>query len=61
MTPASPSAQPSEDLDGIYRRLKAGEGHELVTDDNVQALIRMAEQRGDQLIEQTLREWQAPC
>ena len=45
----------------IYRRLKRGVGHELVNDDNVFELIELAAQDGHRLIEQELREWQAPC
>jgi hypothetical protein len=52
---------PAQDLNPIYQKLKVGQGHELVNDDNVFALIAMAERYGDKLIEQTLREWQAPC
>jgi hypothetical protein len=36
-------------------------GHELVNDDNVFALIAIAQQDGHQLLETELREWQAPC
>src|SRR5436190_23320806 len=39
--PASP-----EDIERLYRQLCRGLGHELVTDDNVQALIVRAEQDG---------------
>ena len=45
----------------IYRQLKLGLGHELVTDQNVFALIDLARQDGHQLLEKELREWQAPC
>lgn len=45
----------------IYRKLKRGVGHELVNDDNVFALIKLAAQDGNALIEQELREWQSPC
>lgn len=49
------------DLDEIYRQLKRGVGHEHVNDDNVFALIERASLDGHRLLEQELREWQAPC
>lgn len=49
------------DLHHIYRQLKLGLGHELVNDDNVFALIEMAQRDGQPLIATALREWQAPC
>ena len=55
-TPAD-GADPTE----IYRKLKRGLGHELVTDANVDALIALAEQDGHLLLQQELREWRAPC
>ncbi len=45
----------------IYRQLKLGLGHELVTDENVFALIAIAHEDGNKLLEVQLREWQAPC
>jgi hypothetical protein len=45
----------------IYRQLKKGLGHELVTDANVFELIALAKQDGHQLLETELREWQSPC
>jgi hypothetical protein len=51
----------SDELLQIYQELKAGKGHEHVNDDNVFALIALAQRYGDPLIEQLLREWQAPC
>lgn len=45
----------------IFRKLKRGLGHELVNDDNVFELIALAKHEGHPLLEQTLREWQAPC
>lgn len=45
----------------IYRKLKRGLGHELVNDANVDALIALAVQDGHLLLQQELREWQAPC
>jgi len=51
----------SDDLLEIYRQLKRGVGHEHVTDDNVFELIALAQRDGHTLLEQQLREWQAPC
>jgi len=51
----------SDELLQIYQELKEGRGHARVNDDNVFALIAIAQRYGDPLIEQLLREWQAPC
>jgi hypothetical protein len=50
-----------DDPQEIYRQLKRGLGHELVNDGNVFELIDLARLDGHQLLEQELREWQAPC
>lgn len=57
---ANGSASP-DDIQQIYRQLKKGLGHEFVNDDNVFALIELASLDGHKLLEQALREWQAPC
>jgi hypothetical protein len=51
----------ASDIDGIYRQLKKGLGRELVNDDNVFELIDLAARDGERILEQELREWQAPC
>ena len=51
----------STDPQHIFRQLKLGLGHELVTDKNVFELIEIARQDGHKLLEKELREWQAPC
>ena len=51
----------STDPQHIYRQLKLGVGHELVTDANVFELIALAQNDGNQLLATELREWQAPC
>jgi hypothetical protein len=51
----------SQELTGIYQKLKVGLGHELVNDENVHELILMASQYGDSLVETLLREWQSSC
>lgn len=53
-------ADPDE-IDHVYRELRKGLGHELVTDANVKPLIERAEADGHQLLAQELREWQSPC
>jgi hypothetical protein len=50
-----------DDMAQIYHQLKNGTGHELVTEENVQELIRMAEQYGNERIETLLREWHSNC
>lgn len=48
-------------LDETYRALKRGVGRERVTDTNVDALIALAQERGDTQLEVLLREWRSPC
>lgn len=60
MPPMDTAGQPEELLE-IYRLLKRGLGHERVTDDNVFALIDIAQRDGNRQIEALLREWQSPC
>ena len=56
----NPHTQP-DDLEGIFRQLVKGLGHELVTEANVEALARLADQGGHAMLASELREWQAPC
>jgi hypothetical protein len=49
------------EIQNIYRQLTKGLGHELVTDDNVFALIDLARHHGHELLARELKEWQAPC
>lgn len=49
------------DAVAIYQALKRGEGHDRVTEDNVQQLIEMAMEYGDTQTETLLREWRSPC
>jgi len=48
-------------VDEVYRQLVRGLGHELVNDDNVDALIKRAEADGHTVLAIELREWRAPC
>jgi hypothetical protein len=50
-----------QEVEDVYRLLRKGLGHEKVTDGNVAALIRRAEQDGHPILATELREWQAPC
>lgn len=60
MPPIDTAGQPEALLE-IYRKLKRGLGHELVTDDNVFALIDLAQREGQIQLATQLREWQSPC
>ena len=57
---ATPADAPT-DSDSIFRLLKRGLGHELVSGDNVGELIALAIAHGQPLIEQELREWHTGC
>ncbi|MCC7059899.1 MAG: hypothetical protein IT508_06665 [Burkholderiaceae bacterium] len=48
-------------IEEIYRQLKRGLGHQLVTDENAEELIRRAERDGQAVLAQELREWKFPC
>jgi hypothetical protein len=50
-----------QDVEDIYTQLRKGLGHERVTDANVDALVRRAEQDGHGILAQELREWKAAC
>ncbi len=52
---------PITDAQAIYRELEKGLGHELVNDNNVEGLIQLARQHGNQLLETTLDEWRSSC
>lgn len=51
----------ADDLDGIYRQLVKGVGHELVTEANSEALARRADKDGHTVLATELREWKMPC
>ncbi len=51
----------AQDIEDVYRKLLKGLGHELVTEENVDALIRRAEGDGHSVLAEELREWRAPC
>lgn len=48
-------------LEDTYQQLVKGAGRERVNDDNVDALIRRAEQDDHRVLANELREWQAAC
>ena len=58
---AATPADARTDPDSIFRLLKRGLGHELVSQDNVDQLIELAVAHGHRLIEQELREWHTGC
>ena len=51
----------AQDIEDVYQLLLKGVGHELVTEQNVDALIRRAEGEGHPVLAEELREWIAPC
>jgi len=51
----------AQEIEDVYRQLLKGLGHELVNEENVDALIRRAEGDGHPVLAEELREWQAPC
>jgi hypothetical protein len=59
--PTTPPGTDANDLDSVYQALVQGVGHELVTEANVQELIRRAEADKHPVLAAELREWQAPC
>jgi hypothetical protein len=61
MSKDHPLPAPNDELLQIYQELKTGRGHHRVNDQNVFQLAAIANHYGDPLIEQLLREWQAPC
>ncbi|MCE4535942.1 hypothetical protein LXT12_01540 [Pelomonas sp. P7] len=59
--PTTPANTDAHDLDSVYRNLVHGVGHEHVTDDNVEELIRRAEADNHPVLAAELREWRSPC
>ena len=55
------SKDESNSVDHVYEQLLKGVGHELVNDDNVAALIKLADDDKHTILATELREWQAPC
>lgn len=53
-------AAPASLLD-IFRGLQKGVAREQVNDENVQALVQMAQDEGDAQLELLLREWRSSC
>jgi hypothetical protein len=50
-----------QSLEYTYQQLVKGGGRERVNEDNVEALIRRAEQDEHRVLATELREWQAAC
>lgn len=58
---AKPKTANGPDIDDIFRQLEAGAGRELVTEENVDALIERARAAGRTVLETELKEWAASC
>ncbi len=59
--PTTPAGTDASNLDSVYQALLQGVGHELVTEANVDELIRRAEADHHPVLASELREWRAPC
>jgi hypothetical protein len=59
--PTTPADTDASNIDSVYENLIHGVGHEHVTEANVEALIRRAEEDKHPVLAAELREWQAPC
>lgn len=59
--PFSAQTPAGDSLQEIFKGLQKGVAHEKVTDDNVDALVRMAQDEGDAQLELLLREWRSSC
>jgi hypothetical protein len=59
--PTTPPQTDATDVNSVYQALVRGVGHEFVTDDNVDELIRRAEADSHPVLAAELREWRSPC
>jgi len=57
--PTTPADTDAGDLDSVYQNLVRGVGHEHVTDDNVEELIRRADADKHPVLAAELREWRS--
>jgi hypothetical protein len=55
--PTTPADSDANDIDSVYSNLLNGVGHEQVTDDNVEELIRRADADKHPVLAAELREW----
>ncbi|KQW44633.1 MULTISPECIES: hypothetical protein [unclassified Roseateles] len=57
--PTTPANSDPGDIDSVYQNLVSGVGHEQVTDDNVEELIRRADADKHPVLAAELREWRS--
>lgn len=57
--PTTPADTDASDIDSVYQNLVSGVGHEHVTDDNVEELIRRADADRHPVLAAELREWRS--
>lgn len=57
--PTTPTDTDPRDVDSVYQNLLNGVGHEHVTDDNVEELIRRADADRHPVLAAELREWRS--
>lgn len=57
--PTTPKNTDPSNLDSVYQALISGVGHEHVTDDNVEELIRRADADRHPVLAAELREWRS--
>lgn len=57
--PTTPAGTDPGDIDSVYQNLVSGVGHEHVTDDNVEELIRRADADKHPVLAAELREWRS--
>jgi len=55
--PTTPDGTDASNIDSVYQSLLKGVGHELVTDGNVEELIRRADADRHPVLAAELREW----
>ncbi|RZL39824.1 MAG: hypothetical protein EOP35_02730 [Rubrivivax sp.] len=57
--PTTPADTDASNVDSVYNNLVHGVGHEHVTDDNVEELIRRADADKHPVLAAELREWRS--
>ena len=57
--PTTPADTDASNVDSVYQSLLKGVGHELVTDANVEELIRRADADRHPVLAAELREWRS--
>ena len=59
--PTTPADTDASNINDVYQNLISGVGHEHVTDDNVEELIRRADADRHPVLAAELREWRSDC